>query len=376
MAEPPSSPRPPSEEGQETSVSKRRSTITLIDHTKPEETDTEQEEQTMQPVESAQTQPDGSPASKHHSHSDSPHRSAMETLRQQRSRHKYNRFGADRINSETPTSPNQPGARSSWGQGHLERGYRHIHDSLRHKNRNSKALREEDDTSELDVLYENERGLFLLGTPFFSGNALGPWDPGSWTDGEFKKSRVNIMNAQVPDPSWEWAWKTWYVDMGGDVDEEGWEYSFYFRRFAWHGNHPWFHSFVRRRRWIRKRVRKQQVPKSSQSMVDPHMMNQDYFTIHSGHIKGLNSGLTSPLTEQATPVIDVNGKTWGVDVQEAWEVDKVEDIGALIKALRDAPVDSERIAVIKNFLENGGDDVYYLAEEVRIIFGLALLMIE
>jgi hypothetical protein len=40
------------------------------------------------------------------------------------------------------------------------------------------------------------------------------------------------------------------------VDEEGWEYSFFFRGFVWHGTSPWFHSFVRRRRWIRLRRRR------------------------------------------------------------------------------------------------------------------------
>lgn len=94
--------------------------------------------------------------------------------------------------------------------------------------------------SVIDVLYENQRGWFLFGMPLYSANSLLNLDPAPWQNGMFQDSPVNITNAQVPDPSWQWAWRTWYVDMSHDVDEEGWEYSFSFQpRFAWHGSHPW-----------------------------------------------------------------------------------------------------------------------------------------
>jgi len=107
----------------------------------------------------------------------------------------------------------------------------------------------------LDVLYENQRGMYLFGKPMYSGKALFPKEAAPWADERYKRTLVNITNAQVPDPSWEWAWKVWYVDMSRDVDEEGWEYSLYFNGFSWHATSPWFHSFVRRRRWIRLRKR-------------------------------------------------------------------------------------------------------------------------
>ena len=45
--------------------------------------------------------------------------------------------------------------------------------------------------------------------------------------------------------------------MGYDVDDQGWSYAFNFgSNSRWHGSHVWFHSFVRRRRWIRLRRRK------------------------------------------------------------------------------------------------------------------------
>ena len=68
--------------------------------------------------------------------------------------------------------------------------------------------------------------------------------------------------------------------MTDDVDEEGWMYSLSFaRKFSWHGTHPWFHSAVRRRRWLRQRVKIDFT--NHQAEIQAHEMAQDYFTIHS-----------------------------------------------------------------------------------------------
>jgi hypothetical protein len=65
----------------------------------------------------------------------------------------------------------------------------------------------------IDVLYENQRGWFVFGIPLFSSKALWNFrvDPAPWVDSKFRPSAVNITNAQVPDPSWMWDWKSWYV---------------------------------------------------------------------------------------------------------------------------------------------------------------------
>ncbi|UZP36142.1 hypothetical protein NXS19_003958 [Fusarium pseudograminearum] len=82
----------------------------------------------------------------------------------------------------------------------------------------------------IDILYENERGGFLCGVPLFSSQALGGLDPPAWTNGYHKASPSNIHNAQVPDPTWEWAWPEWRINHQNGVDEHGWEYSFYFSK--------------------------------------------------------------------------------------------------------------------------------------------------
>jgi hypothetical protein len=203
--------------------------------------------------------------------------------------------------------------------------------------------------SHVDILYENQRGWFVFGIPLFSSKAL--WnlriDQSPWVNGEFRPSAVNITNAQVPDPSWMWEWKTWYVDMSHDVDEEGWQYSFYFRKFAWHGNHPWFHSFVRRRRWLRKRMKLKLPPKTKENT---ERLFGDTFSIGT------------------TLARSTSGRPWSLDatggIKEEPADEEIRDIPTLMSTLKTAPIDRERIVAIKKFIDESGEDLYYLAENV------------
>ncbi|CAJ0915271.1 5235_t:CDS:10 [Entrophospora sp. SA101] len=61
-----------------------------------------------------------------------------------------------------------------------------------------------------EVLYENQRGY----------------------------SPMDIYTFQLPDPTWEWVNKEWLIDMSGDVDQEGWEYSIAFNFNRWHALDP------------------------------------------------------------------------------------------------------------------------------------------
>jgi hypothetical protein len=227
------------------------------------------------------------------------------------------------------------------------------------RKRESKRLKEE--ISEIDILYENQRGSFFCGIPLYAHSSLLPSDPSPWTNKEFRDSPVNITNAQVPDPSWTWAWKTWYVDMSHDVDEEGWQYSFAFgRNWVWHGTHPWFHSFVRR--WLRKRVKRD--PAGGQgnagAMSDAHHLTGDYFTIHSKRDR-------SPID-----AVDGTAKTASpssfVSYPSTLDLDQppedVKDIGSLLKALKFATIDREKLEVMKKFVTQGGEELVYLRDHI------------
>lgn len=216
--------------------------------------------------------------------------------------------------------------------------------------------------SEIDVLYENQRGWFFFGIPLYSHSSLLNFDPSPWVTKEGKDSAVNITNAQLPDPSWEWAWKSWYVDMSYDVDEEGWQYSFSFsRNFSWHGTHPWFHCFVRRRRWLRKRVRRQEIRmrrKNASGIGVGHTLASDYFTIHSKRGRSPGSGLENTTTRGSS---HTSRKT-------AEEVDlppeDIKDIPSLMKALKLATIDREKIDAVQKFVETGGEELLYLERRI------------
>lgn len=225
---------------------------------------------------------------------------------------------------------------------------------------------------EVDILYENQRGAFFFGIPLYSSRSLLNFDPASWQTAAFKESPVNITNAQVPDPSWIWAWKSWFVDMSHDVDEEGWEYSFSFRQgFAWHGTHPWFHSFVRRRRWLRKRVKRGSGLPSSRldAAGQPHMLNEEYFTIRTTQGHSRRSSMDQS-TMNWSSYMDGHCSESDSDEEE-----EIKNIVTLMKTMKKATMDRKKIQAVRNFLDNAGDDIYYLPKYVNEVMDMFLYQV-
>ena len=217
--------------------------------------------------------------------------------------------------------------------------------------------------SELDILYENQRGWFFFGIPLYSHGSLLNFDPSAWTTKTYKDSPVNITNAQLPDPSWQWAWQTWYVDMSGDVDEQGWQYSLSFNSSAWHGSHPWFHSFVRRRRWVRLRVKKgfERSTRGRTGLEKAHMLNEDYFTIHPGKERKGSIAMSASLAASTS----LSRATTAAEEVDALE--EIPNIGTLMYALKIAIVDREKIDALRRFIRDGGEELYYLDEKMPVV---------
>ncbi|KAH0542332.1 hypothetical protein FGG08_003269 [Glutinoglossum americanum] len=217
---------------------------------------------------------------------------------------------------------------------------------------------------EVDILYENQRGSFICGIPLFSHKSLLNFDPSPWVNAALKDSPVDIMNAQVPDPSWRWAWKSWYVDMSADVDEEGWQYSFSFSpTFPWHGTHVWFHSFVRRRRWLRKRARAYcardyGMDGADSKLKEGHMLNPDYFSIHSKRYR--TRGPENENTSNSESRWSYIGPT---ETDEA-DLSDIQDISSLMATLRKARIDREKVEAVETFLEQGGEEIIYLSNRM------------
>lgn len=227
----------------------------------------------------------------------------------------------------------------------------------------------DDRETAVDILWENERGCFVCGAALFSGAALGNLDPSPWTNQFHKTSPTNITTAQVPDPSWEWAWPDWRINReeGVAMDEFGWEYSFMFsKKFSWHGP-KWWNSFVRRRAWIRKRIKK----KDEDLPSDPHMLNTDYFNITPARTRS-----SSVLSARAS-VADggsINSKlsigqlSKGESVIE--EKPDIEDVWMLLMVLRAARIDREKIEAVENYLEHARDGLEELQDHMHDIMSL------
>lgn len=232
------------------------------------------------------------------------------------------------------------------------------------KKKKTVSRKTETEQTSIDILYENQRGWFLCGIPLYSSRSLLPIDPPSWQTATFQYSPVNITNAQPPDPSWVWAWRTWYVDMSYDVDEEGWQYSFNFGQWAWHGTHPWFHSYVRRRRWLRKRVKLYPLKAvgDAGNLKQAHMLNEDYFTIHTTRDRSRQSSQDRNTENQSSFLGNARSES---DAEQ--DTGDISDILKLMGALKRARVDREKVWAVRAFVDQGGDELFYLADSVEKI---------
>jgi len=269
-----------------------------------------------------------------------------------------------------------------------------------------KPKRPKSPESAIDILYENQRGGFLCGIPLFSSKALGNLDPPPWTNFAHRPSPTDITNAQPPDPSWEWAWPEWRINRDTEpdieVDEDGWEYSFMFsKKFSWH-RARWWNSFVRRRAWIRKRVRKStsQGDRNSAGYItnDSNMLNPEYFSVRpSAELKRereresidrgrrASSRSRSPSRASSRGASRASGATGSRRVasrtsisttrsrgDEELEEEKpdIEDVETLLQVLRRSRIDREKIEAVDNYLEHADEDLEGLKEVMHDIMSL------
>lgn len=290
-------------------------------------------------------------------HSDTPLRKHTSTLREEITRRNFSKHQGRHLGGSDNGQPDQPP--SLEGETTEERG----RTRLSFTSRKGKRQKERESDSAIDILYENQRGFFMCGIPLFSGRALGNLDPSPWTNVAQKTSATNITNAQVPDPSWEWAWKEWSVNHQEDVDEDGWEYSFAFsRKLSWHGP-SWWNSFVRRRAWIRKRVKKH----IGYHVQEGHMLNDDYFTIHPAQDRSRSrASTTDGSVKNRYSVTQIAKREMGDDIV----VEDIRDIGSLMKALKLARIDREKMEAVESFIQHGGDELYYLRVRMHDIMGI------
>ena len=296
-------------------------------------------------------------------------------IKDQYTRRKYARFQEDRYAEEEEDKELEAGnvskkaaplksSKSEAVKRHLDARRGRLLERLHIRSKRAARVKEKE--SATDILYENQRGLFLFGYPLYSSRSLLNFDPSPWTNAEFQDSPVDIRNAQVPDPAWVWEWKRWYVDMTDDVDEEGWQYSLSFgRRFSWHGTHPWFHSAVRRRRWLRKRVK---IAPHHATENNAHKLTQDYFTIHSAPRETSRS--SSAERSGAGNRSSFHGSRFVSPDDSESEEEEITNVASLLKEMKKTTIDRKKMDAVRNFVSAGGDEVAFLPEAVPEVLGL------
>ncbi|KAF8350060.1 hypothetical protein F5887DRAFT_858528, partial [Amanita rubescens] len=109
--------------------------------------------------------------------------------------------------------------------------------------------------------YAHKIRLTLFSTRCYSHRSLLPMDPAPFTlpSTSFSRSKQpfkSLNDYQFPDGTWRWVSKSWMIDMrsdSGEVQYDGFEYNWFFRRHHWRAEVGPLSAggWVRRRRWIR-----------------------------------------------------------------------------------------------------------------------------
>ena len=89
------------------------------------------------------------------------------------------------------------------------------------------------------------------------------------------------------------------------------------------------------------------------------MLNEDYFTIHSSKARGREQSLAG-LSRVGTGFLSRVGTA-----EEEPQTEEISDIPSLLRAMKQTSIDRERIDALKKFVNDGGEELYYLADKVR-----------
>ena len=92
------------------------------------------------------------------------------------------------------------------------------------------------------------------------------------------------------------------------------------------------------------------------------MLNEDYFTIHSAQ-KTAKRGSSS---EPASRVTSAYFSQPTTHEEEESPFEEICNIPTLLDALKAAVVDREKIDALNRFIDEGGEELYYLESKVSV----------
>jgi hypothetical protein len=132
------------------------------------------------------------------------------------------------------------------------------------------------------------------------------------------------------------------------------------KKFSWHGP-KWYNSFVRRRAWIRRRIK---IGFGYQA-IDEHAMNPSYFTVTSKQQERSAFGTVAELGRNSA-----DRQSWRSqrdarrsrdgsreDVDNTSTANEIKTGGDLMAVLRRLRVDREKLEAVENYIENCTDDL-------------------
>ncbi|KAH9486929.1 Meiotically up-regulated gene 65 protein [Psilocybe cubensis] len=199
------------------------------------------------------------------------------------------------------------------------------------------ALAAEDvytDRYEWAVLYENQRGITIFSIPYYSSLSLLPSDPSPFTlpSASLKRSKqppITLDSYPLPDGNWHWVSRCWMIDMrtdSGEVQHDGFEYNWMFRRHNWRAQIGSFNAggWVRRRRWIRLMVRPAKPRKDDTdiSVLTPSTAASSRSSDKRRHRHSIASSFPPSVFTQRTDMTDAWAK---IDPDEVWMGDTAMD---------------------------------------------------
>lgn len=100
------------------------------------------------------------------------------------------------------------------------------------------------------------------------------------------------------------------------------------------------------------------------TMEKGHELTAEYFTIHPRTLRPMSEDLSKANSSELLRMQS--------QVDEEIDIEKMEigDIGSLIRVLRKAAIDREKLVAVRKFVDHGGDELYYLSERMPEIMSL------
>ncbi|EPQ60645.1 hypothetical protein GLOTRDRAFT_135295 [Gloeophyllum trabeum ATCC 11539] len=218
-------------------------------------------------------------------------------------------------------------------------------DSVRPRNEKPK------DEYQWAILYENQRGITLFSSTYYSRLSLLPTDPPAFTlpyagpsssssgrEARRHQPRITKLSEYpLPDGTWEWVSQSWMVDMreDGEVQHDGFEYNWLFRRHDWRAQVGKFNAggWVRRRRWVRLMVRR------AEAIPGPMSSNIEMGDIDDA---GPGSVRPSPAPSVLDPSSDIEGPDKSIII-ETWQGDEYHDWQRCHAVMRRLPRDGRKL---------------------------------